>query len=372
MRTIGIDLGTTNTVLALDGTVVQHFTGGEGHTVVPSVVAFPPSGAVLVGGNAKKRRAIDPKNTIFSAKRLMGQSWHSYVTAKFRRQYPFDLVEKDGAPAFKTRLGTFAPHEVGAKLIERAVHELMLDGARVQTVITVPAAFDERARQATRRAGEQAGLLNVQVIPEPVATALAYLTLQGHTARRIAVYDLGGGTFDLAVVESSATGARVLAHGGDSYLGGDDIDNTIADWVSDQVVRRLGWDLRTDTQVMDRLIVQCERAKVRLGLATQTRIDLAQVDPAAPHAAESITLEREVLESLSRDLVSRTFLVCDQVLGAAGLTVRDVDAVFMSGGTTLLPMVRDGVARYFGKLPRCDFDPMEVVATGASLFSADS
>src|SRR4051812_19742122 len=121
MRTIGIDLGTTNTVVAMDGSVVQHLTGPDSHTILPSVVAFPPSGATLIGSNAKKRRAIDPKNTIFSAKRLMGQTWHSYVTAKFRRQYPFDLVEKAGAPAFKTRVGTFTPQEVGAKIIERAV-----------------------------------------------------------------------------------------------------------------------------------------------------------------------------------------------------------------------------------------------------------
>jgi molecular chaperone DnaK len=370
MRTIGIDLGTTNTVVALDGNVVQQGTEADSRTAVPSVVAYPPSGAMLVGASAKKRRAIDPKNTLFSAKRLMGQGWHSYVTSKFRSQYPFDLVEKEGRPAFRTRSGTFSPQEVGARVISKALANAPIDGT-THAVITVPAAFDDEARRATLDAGKRAGLSSVQLVPEPVATAMAYMITQATRARRVAVYDLGGGTFDLAIVDCSSGEAQVLAHGGDAYLGGDDVDMAIGKWVADEVLRQHGWDMQRDPVVLDRLIVQCERAKMRLGFAQEARIELGQVDPAAPAAAQGVVLSRAVFEQLSRELVSRTFQVCDQVLGAAGLTARDIDAVFLSGGSTLLPTVRDGVARYFGKLPRCDYDPMEVVAVGASLMALE-
>ena len=183
------------------------------------------------------------------------------------------------------------------------------------------------------------------------------------------MFDLGGGTFDFAVVDFSTPTARVLGHGGDPYLGGDDLDDMLADWVAREVLTRFGWDLRTDLEVMDRLVVQCEQAKVRLGLDTEALIVLADIDPASPLSDECIVVRRDRFETLSRDLVSRTFQVCDQVLSSAGVTTRDIDAVFMSGGTTQLPIVREGVARYFGKEPRCEVNPMEVVAIGASLFS---
>jgi molecular chaperone DnaK len=193
------------------------------------------------------------------------------------------------------------------------------------------------------------------------------MVTQAGCARRAAVYDLGGGTFDLAVVDCTGPSARVLGHGGDAYLGGDDVDQAVADWAASEVLRLYGWDLRRDPIVLDRLMVQCERAKVRLGFAQEARIELAQIDPAAPLAAHGVVLGREHFDQLCRELVNRTFGVCDQVLRDSGVTVRDIDAVFLSGGSTLLPSVRDGVARYFGKLPRCDHDPMEVVAVGASL-----
>jgi molecular chaperone DnaK len=369
MRTIGIDLGTTNTVVALDGTVVQHFVDEVARSILPSVVAFPPNGKTLVGLPARARRAIDPKNTISSAKRLMGQAWHSYACAKFRRQYPFELVEQAGAPAFRTRAGTFTPEDVAAKVMSAAIGELFVEGARVRTHVTVPAAFDEKARAATVEAAARVGLLEVHVIPEPVAAAHAYLQRERGKLERVAVFDLGGGTFDFAVVDFSTPTARVLGHGGDPYLGGDDLDDMLADWVAREVLTRFGWDLRTDLEVMDRLVVQCEQAKVRLGLDTEALIVLADIDPASPLSDECIVVRRDRFETLSRDLVSRTFQVCDQVLSSAGVTTRDIDAVFMSGGTTQLPIVREGVARYFGKEPRCEVNPMEVVAIGASLFS---
>jgi molecular chaperone DnaK len=371
MRTVGIDLGTTNTVVALDGTVVQHFVENVAHSILPSVVAFTPAGATLVGAPARARRAIDAKNTIFSAKRLMGQGFRSYATTKFRNQYPFDVVEQSGMPAFRTRAGVFTPVDIAARVMGHAIDELFVDGARVRTVVTVPAAFDDKARGATLEAAARAGLIDVLVVPEPVAAVYAYRRPPKNKPKRelgrAVVFDLGGGTVDVAVVDCREEADQVLAHGGDPYLGGDDVDAALTDWVAQNVLSRFGWDLRTDAEVMDRLMMQCEYAKVRLGLDTEASIELGQVDPAAPVAAERVVIDRARFEELTRELVARTFIVCDEVLGKAGLTVREVDTVLLSGGTTILPMVREGVARYFGKAPRSDVNPMEVVAIGASL-----
>ncbi len=369
IRTLGVDLGTTNTAVAVDGTIFQHQHGGGTCSTLPSVVAFPPSGAVIVGPNAKKRRAIDPKNTISSSKRLMGQTARAYTTQKFQQQYPYDLVSHEGLAAFRTRAGVFTASAIATRILSRALTDLTVDPSTHDAVITVPAAFDAAARAATIEAGRAVGLREVRVIPEPIATATAYLTIYGEGQGKVAIYDLGGGTFDLAIVDCSVRPARVLAHAGDSYLGGDDIDHAIADWVANEVMERFGGDLRADLLVRDRLVVQCERAKARLGFAAQARIELGQVDPGAPYAAQSITLDRARLELLTHELIGRTFALCDEVLRGGGLRAQDIDAVFMSGGSTLLPVVRDGVARYFDKLPRCDYDPMEVVAIGASLAS---
>jgi molecular chaperone DnaK len=367
MRTIGIDLGTTNTVAAIEGTPIQHAVGTESSPILPSVVAFPPSGAVLVGASARKRRAIDPKNTIYSAKRLMGQRWLSFAATQFRKHYPFELTEATGGCAFKTRAGVFTPTDVASKLIDKlfAARETLRSG--VVAVVAVPAAFDPGARDATRKAIEQAGIADIGVVDEPVATAMAYVTSRNERLRYAAVYDMGGGTFDLAIVDCSDAKARVIRHAGDPYLGGDDIDRVLSDWVSDQMLAKYNWDPRADAEVFDRVVVQCERAKIRLCLAESTNIELRNIDPSAPAATESIPIDRRKLSELAQPLVSRTFLLCDQVLRDAGLQSSQIDAVYLAGGTTLMPLVRDGVAHYFGSLPRCELDPMEVVAIGASL-----
>jgi molecular chaperone DnaK len=368
MRTIGIDLGTTNTVSAIDGTTVQHASGLDSSPILPSVVAFPPSGATLAGTIARKRRAIDPKNTIYSAKRLIGQRWLSYATTQFRKSYPFDLVETEtGGSAFKTRAGTFTPVDIASKLIEKLFAARPTLRSSLTAVVAVPAAFEAAARDATRKAAEQAGISRVRIVEEPIATAMAYQTARNEHIRYAAVYDMGGGTFDLAIVECSAGQARVIRHAGDPYLGGDDIDRVIADWVAERVLQQHGWDLRADAEVLDRLIVQCELAKIRLCTAASTQIELSQVDPAAPFAADGVVLDRQKLAELAQPLVSRTFMLCDQVLRDAGLSASKIDAVYLAGGATLMPLVRDGVTHYFSSLPRCDFDPLEVVAIGASL-----
>lgn len=370
MKTIGIDLGTTNSVGAIDGTVLQHAAGMDTSPIVPSVVAYPPSGATLVGITAKRRRPIDPKNTIFSAKRLMGQGWRSYNATKFKKQYPFDLVELDDSCAFKTRAGTFTPPDIGSNVIKKLLVAGTESYDECQVVIAVPAAFDDKARAASVEAAKRAGLQKIVVLAEPIATAVAYHSVRENRPRHAVVYDLGGGTFDLAILDCQSNPAKVIGYGGDAYLGGDDIDHAIAGWVASQVIERFGWDLRSNDEIFDRLVGQCESAKIRLCFASQTRIELSQVDPAAPMANESIMLDRQRLQSVSHELVSRTFLICDSVLREAKLQSSDIDAVYLAGGTTMLPMVREGVAQYFSVRPRCDFDPMEVVAIGASLAPA--
>lgn len=367
MKTIGIDLGTTNSVAAIDGTILQHTSGADASPIIPSVVAYPPSGATLVGLPAKRRRAIDPKNSIFSAKRLMGQRWDSYAAKKFSRQYPFDLVQVDARCGFRTRAGIFTAPDIGSRVIEKLLLASSTSAGDCRAVISAPAAFMQEARQASVEAAQQAGLRDVVVLEEPVATAIAYHTIRGDRLRHVVVYDLGGGTFDFAVLNCEGDQARVLRHGGDPYLGGDDIDLAIAEWAAADVLKRFGWDLRANADVFDRLTVQAERAKIRLGFAAETRIELSQVDPSAPQASESITLDRPRLQELAGALVARTFIICDSVLRDAKLTTSDIDAVYLAGGATMLHMVREGVAQYFSALPRCEFDPMEVVALGASL-----
>lgn len=370
VRTIGIDLGTTNSVAAIDGTVVRPKTADDPSSspILPSVVAFPPNGITLIGSAARRRRSIDPLNTIYSSKRIIGAGWHSYRTTKFRKQYPFELVEDaHGQPVFRTRAGDQTPVDIGAKIIEGLLRSAAVDPTQLQATLCIPAAFDDAARTATVHAAEISGLTFPRLIEEPVATATAYLTTGSERRGTFAVYDLGGGTFDVAILDGGSDPTRVLAHGGDAYLGGDDVDLALANWIADEVVRVHGWDLRADAFVFDRLLWQAEQAKIRLCFATQTRVELAAIDQAAPIADASVVIDRARLETLGDELVARTFAACDDTLRAAGIKARDLSAVFLAGGATLLPSVRKGVANYFGQLPRCDIDPLEVVALGASL-----
>lgn len=369
IKTLGIDLGTTNTVGAIESEVLRYAEGKDQLPVLPSVVAFPPGREVpVVGLQARQRRGLDPKNTIFSSKRIIGRALSSLEARKFRRQYPFDLVEMaDGNAAFHTRAGTFSPVDIAAFIIDTLLRTHRIAPERVRCVITVPTGFGEAARRATLEAARRVGLCDVSLLDEPVATAIAYGTIQAEGHRKVAVYDFGGGTFDLAIVDCSGAEPRVITHAGDAYLGGDDLDNAIADWVSAQVLEKHGWDLCNDPLVFDRLVAQCERAKVRLTFANQALIDIGQVDAASPLQGERVVLDRGSFTELCYGVVSRTFLICDQALRGASLKPQDMDAVYLAGGCTSLPVIRDGVAHYFGALPRCDFDPMEVVAIGASL-----
>ncbi len=365
-QTVGIDLGTTNTAVARNFETLR--MGGR-DCVMPSAIAHPPNGETLIGQSARRRRSIDPKNTILSAKRIIGARWHSSYTSQFREHYPYDLVETSrGEPAFKTRAGILSPVDVGATVVRGICELTKFPSQDAHAVVTAPVGFDQRRRDATALAVSQAQFASVRLIEEPIATALAYLNRS--SLKHGFVYDLGGGTFDAAVVDCSRYPFRVIGHGGDPYLGGDDVDRTIALHIADRVLARDGWDLFNDAVTFDRLVLACEMAKCELSDTEQAAIAIPSVDPAAPESCGVVTITREEVQRLTLDLVRRTFGICDEVLGEAGLRARDIDAVFLAGGSTRLPGLRQYIAQYFGKRPRHDLDPMHVVSLGASLAAA--
>ncbi len=365
-KTVGIDLGTTNTVVARNFETLC--IEGSG-CVMPSAVAFPPNGATLIGKAARRRRAMDPKNTILSAKRIIGARWHSSYTAQFGEHYPYDLVESpEGGAAFKTRAGVLSPVHIGGAVVSGLCQFAKCPVQDVHAVVTAPVGFDQRRRDATSLAVSRAKFASVRVIEEPIATALAYLNRS--SLKYAFVYDLGGGTFDAAVVDCSSYPFRVIGHGGDPYLGGDDVDRTIALYVADRTLARDGWDLSNDAVTFDRLVHACELAKCELSESEQAAIAIPSVDPAAPESCGVIPITREEVQQLTLDLVRRTFAMCDEVLAQASLKARDMEAVFLAGGSTLLPGLRGYIESYFGKRPRFDIDPMQVVSLGASLAAA--
>jgi molecular chaperone DnaK len=365
-NTVGIDLGTTNTVIARN---FRPLTMEGGGSVMPSAVAFTPSGATLVGERARRRRAMDPRNTILSAKRIIGTRWHSSYTTQFRQHYPYELVQmENGEAAFQTRAGQVSPMEIGSAVVTGLCDLTRCPIDEVHAVVTAPVGFDHHRREATALAVAQAQFASVRLVQEPIATALAYLNRSN--LKHAFVYDLGGGTFDAAVVDCSRYPFRVIGHGGDPYLGGDDVDRTIALHVADQTLSRDGWDLSNDAVTFDRLVSACEMAKQELSLSEQAAIAIPSVDPAAPESCGVISITRDEVQQLTLDLVRQTFGICDEVLAQAGVRARNIDAVFLAGGSTMLPGLRNYVAQYFDKRPRYDLDPMHVVSLGASLAAA--
>ena len=364
--TIGIDLGTTNTVVARNFEALR--IQGNG-CIMPSAVAFPPNGATLIGKAARRRRALDPQNTILSAKRVIGARWHSSYTAQFREHYPYDLVRgSDDGPVFRTRAGIASPFDIGGTVVRGLCELTNCPTGDVHAVVTAPVGFDRRRRDATAEAVSRARFATVRVVEEPIATALAYLNRS--SLKYAFVYDLGGGTFDAAVVDCSRYPFRVIGHGGDPYLGGDDVDRNIALYVADRSLSRDGWDLSNDAVTFDRLVHACELAKCELSESQEAAIAIPSVDPAAPESCGVIPISRDEVQQLTFDLVRRTFGICDEVLAQAALKARDMQAVFLAGGSTRLPGLRGYVEQYFGKRPRADLDPMQVVSLGASLAAA--
>jgi molecular chaperone DnaK len=369
MPLVGIDLGTTNTVVSIDQQIRS--LGDDVGRTLPSVVAFLPNGSRIVGASARRRRAIDCPNTIYSSKRIIGRRMSDGITRNFVDRYPFEMVTKSqDQPAFRTRSGDFTPTEIASFILTEILERSGLHPTRCETVITVPASFSDDQQRATADAAAAVGLGYPRLVDEASATALAYLHAGHHIHRnvkRALVYDLGGGTFDCAVIDCSNGMPRLLAHTSDLQLGGDDIDHELAEWVCRHVLEKHKWDLSNYSETYDRLLAHCEEAKIALATSDAAPILLSQVDPECPVDDGSIVLTQRKLGEVCQDLVRRSFIACDDVLRSAEVTVRDIDAVLLAGGTTLLPMIQDNVEAYFGHPGLVEFDPKEVVAVGAGL-----
>ena len=364
---IGIDLGTTNTVIATDARVLPMRTAEGSARGVSSVVAFPPSGGVLVGAGARRRRAMDPQNTLTSTKRLLGRFATSVVVGDFGRRYPHVLeAMPDGTIGFRTRAGVVSPLDAASLIMRAAFQASQVDAEISSAVITVPAAFQHAQREATRKAGRMAGLADVRLLEEPVAVALAHGadTIPG---RYCAVYDFGGGTFDFAVLEKKGGALHIVAHGGDLFLGGDDLDAAFAGVAIARLLREHNWDLTTSPEALNRLIIECEHAKRVLSAHEEVPIRMSEVDPDTPVADVVLTVTRKEFEASVMNLVRRTFLACDEVLRESSLSPREMSAVFLAGGTTMSPLVHKMAAGYFGLPPSHEVSPLDAIAVGASV-----
>lgn len=363
MKKIGIDLGTTNTVACIDQRILGIDKGGE--SGLPSVVAFLPNGEVATGRSAARRRAIDGANTVFSSKRLIGRHFDERETRQFCERYPVEVVDAGGdRPAFKTRAGLHSPTDVAAMLLDRIAERLEGVDEDLEVVLTVPAGFNERQRDETLTAALHAGLRGLRLLDEASATAYAYCQdpdLRGP----VAVFDLGGGTFDVAILDCNTRTPELLGMASDLFLGGDDIDRKLADWVTLEVLKLENWDLANCSDVAIRLLTECEAVKIQLATREEARLDLSRVDPDCPLAATGLPIRRQTLDGLCVELVQRAFRSCDEALAAAGLNAGDLSGVLLAGGTTHLPVIRESVEHYFGRTASADYEPTEVVALGA-------
>jgi molecular chaperone DnaK len=369
---LGIDLGTTNSVVAVaDGGQSRVLTDEHGRPMTPSVVAFLPDGGAVVGYEARDRRLTDAANTVYSVKRLIGRPFQSPEVARARGRFAFELVPNDrGAAMVKVERGEFALAEISAIVLRelKRMAEQALGMAVSRAVITVPANFNELQRSATKAAGKVAGLEVLRILNEPTAAALAY----GYGARqreRVAVYDLGGGTFDITVLELDGDVFEVLATGGDSFLGGEDLDRTVAERMCDRFALQHGLDLRADPQAFERLKAAAEWAKCQLTSEDAVELvieDLARGENDTPLDLEFV-LSRQELEDAVRPWLERSLKVCSDTLAASGLTPKQLDSVVLVGGSTRMPLCRRMVAAHFGREPRTDIDPDLVVAQGAAI-----
>lgn len=372
---VGIDFGTTTTVVALTDqgrTEVSRDPASQlvrdpiDDQIMPSVVSFHPSGQVLAGRAARARRMIDPSNTITSVKRIIGLPWHSSVVKEFRRLCPMELeCGPEETPRFVTRAGKLSATEVASYLFGYLREQAWVNniGDR-QIIVTVPPSFHSAQGMAIAEAARRVGFDKVDLVSEAYAAALPYVVEQTGE-RLIVVYDLGGGTFDLAVLRCSGRSHQVLAFGGDPFLGGDDIDLRLAEWAADKVLEQHRWDLRSDKERFKNLLWACEQGKIRLSDAEQTEIRLTPVDPVL--AGKSITIRREHVQGLLHDLVQRTFVICDDTLGRAAVAAGKVDAVVLAGGGTYIPAIRAAMRHYFSGEIVASLPPDKIVAMGASM-----
>ena len=370
-KIIGIDLGTTNCCVAvLEGGTVQIVPNKEGGRTTPSVVGFTDKGERLVGQIAKRQAVTNAANTVYAVKRLIGRKFDSTETQRTRETAPFEIVDsQNGDARVRVQGRVYSPPELSGIVLQRlkAAAEDFLGEPVADAIITVPAYFDDTQRQATRDAGKIAGLQVERIINEPTAAALAY-GLGKSEAEKIAVYDLGGGTFDISILEMSNGVFEVLSTSGNTYLGGEDFDERIMNWMADQFLHDTGIDLRKDRLALQRLKEAAERAKCELSSATETSFNLPFIaaDTSGPKHLNK-TLSREQFEELVGDLVQQTVEPCEQALTDAKLKPDDIDKVILVGGQTRSPIVERAVEKIFGKKASAEINPDEVVAMGAAI-----
>lgn len=377
-KIIGIDLGTTNSCVAImEGGKARIIENSEGDRTTPSIVAYSKDGEVLVGASAKRQAVTNPKNTFYAVKRLIGRKFTDAEVKKDADLVPYKIVEHSNGDAWVALADgkTMAPQEVSAKVLEKMkkTAEAYLGETVTEAVITVPAYFNDSQRQATKDAGKIAGLDVKRIINEPTAAALAYGLDKGDkTDRKIAVYDLGGGTFDVSIIEiANVDGEKqfeVLATNGDTFLGGEDFDKRVIDYLVDEFQKEQGIDLRKDPLALQRLKDAAERAKIELSSSQQTEVNLPYVtaDASGPKHL-NLKLTRAKLEALVDDLVKKTIEPCKIALNDAGLRASEINEVILVGGQTRMPKVQQAVADFFGKEPRKDVNPDEAVALGAAI-----
>ena len=375
-KTIGIDLGTTNSCVAvMEGGKPRVIENSEGDRTTPSIVAFTKDNEVLVGQSAKRQAVTNPENTLFAVKRLIGRKFDDDVVQKDIKMVPYKIVRADNGDAWVDVHGQkMAPPEISARVLMKMkkTAEDYLGETVTEAVITVPAYFNDSQRQATKDAGRIAGLNVKRIINEPTAAALAYgLDKQGGD-RKIAVYDLGGGTFDVSIIEiAEVDGERqfeVLSTNGDTFLGGEDFDLRVINFLADEFQKSSGVDVRRDPLAMQRLKEAAEKAKIELSSSQQTDVNLPYItaDASGPKHL-NVKLTRAKLESLVEDLVQKTVGPCRVALKDAGLDTKDVAEVILVGGQTRMPLVQKYVRDLFGKEPRKDVNPDEAVAVGAAI-----
>ena len=369
-KIIGIDLGTTNSCVAvLEGNDPVVIPNSEGRNTTPSIVAFIAGGERKVGDPAKRQAITNPEGTIYSIKRFMGEKFDE-VSEEVKR-VPYEVGRGDNGTARVLVDGReYTPQEISAMILQKMkkTAEDYLGQSVDEAVITVPAYFNDSQRQATKEAGEIAGLKVRRIVNEPTAAALAYGLDKSNKDQKIAVFDLGGGTFDISILELGDGVFEVKSTNGDTHLGGDDFDHVIIDWLADDFQQEYNVDLRKDSMALQRLKEAAEKAKIELSSSTTTEINLPYIMPVDGVPRHLVkTLTRAKFEQLADKLIQATVKPCEQALKDAGLSAKDIDEVILVGGSTRIPAIQEIVQKFFGKAPSKGVNPDEVVAVGAAI-----
>ncbi|GAA9107324.1 molecular chaperone DnaK [Helicobacter pylori] len=369
-KVVGIDLGTTNSAMAVyEGNEAKIIANKEGKNTTPSIVAFTDKGEILVGESAKRQAVTNPEKTIYSIKRIMGLMFNEDKAKEAEKRLPYKIVDRNGACAIEISGKVYTPQEISAKILMKLKEdaESYLGESVTEAVITVPAYFNDSQRKATKEAGTIAGLNVLRIINEPTSAALAY-GLDKKESEKIMVYDLGGGTFDVTVLETGDNVVEVLATGGDAFLGGDDFDNRVIDFLALEFKSETGIEIKNDVMALQRLKEAAENAKKELSSAMETEINLPFItaDATGPkHLVKKLT--RAKFESLTEDLVEETISKIESVIKDAGLTKNEISEVVMVGGSTRIPKVQERVKAFINKELNKSVNPDEVVAVGASI-----